>query len=41
MVVSKLRHEGIIAANRAGWIRVAPHFYILPEEIEKMLDLLP
>ncbi len=41
MVVAKLRHAGIVAANRAGWIRTAPHFYILPEEIEKMLEVLP
>ena len=28
-------------AQRAGWVRASPHFYIEPGDIEKMLDLLP
>lgn len=40
MTVAKLRHNGIIAAARAGWIRVAPHFYNTAEEIDKMVKLL-
>jgi cysteine desulfurase/selenocysteine lyase len=40
-IVHKLRAEGIITAPRAGWVRVSPHFYIRPEEIDRMLDLLP
>ncbi len=40
-IVQKLRDEMIIAVPRAGWVRVSPHFYIAPEEIGKMIDLLP
>ena len=41
MAVAKLRHHGVIAAARAGWVRTAPHFYNTEEEIQKMLELLP
>lgn len=40
-IVRKLRAQGIITAPRAGWVRTSPHFYIRPEEIDRMLDLLP
>ena len=40
-IVRKLRSAGITAAPRAGWVRTSPHFYIRPEEIDRMLDLLP
>ena len=40
-VCAGLREESIITAPRAGWVRTSPHFYIDPEEIEKMLELLP
>ena len=40
-IVRKLRAEGITAAPRAGWVRTSPHFYIRPEEIDRMVDLLP
>jgi selenocysteine lyase/cysteine desulfurase len=40
-VVAGLRQNHIITAARAGWVRASPHFYIAPEEIEKMLDCLP
>lgn len=40
-IVRKLRAAGITAAPRAGWVRTSPHFYIRPNEIERMLDLLP
>jgi cysteine desulfurase / selenocysteine lyase len=36
-IVRKLREAGIITAPRQGWIRCAPHFYIAPEEIDRML----
>jgi selenocysteine lyase/cysteine desulfurase len=41
LVVSRLRNARIIAAPRQGWIRTSPHFYVSPESIERMLDLLP
>ncbi|MSV35579.1 MAG: aminotransferase class V-fold PLP-dependent enzyme [Bryobacterales bacterium] len=40
-VCASLRERSIITAPRAGWVRTSPHFYITPEEISKMLELLP
>jgi selenocysteine lyase/cysteine desulfurase len=37
MIVRHLREAGIITAPRQGWVRCAPHFYIAPEEIDRML----
>ena len=39
-MVSKLKEAGILAAPRQGWVRAAPHFYISPEDIERMLGEL-
>ena len=36
-IVRRLREKGIIAAPRQGWVRVSPHFYISPDEIEQVL----
>jgi selenocysteine lyase/cysteine desulfurase len=36
-IVRKLRDAGIITAPRQGWVRCAPHFYIAPGEIDRML----
>jgi selenocysteine lyase/cysteine desulfurase len=40
-VVRKLTAAGISAAPRAGWVRTSPHFYIRPEEIDRMVEELP
>lgn len=40
-VVQKLREAGISAAPRAGWVRTSPHFYISPDDIDRMLSVLP
>lgn len=40
-VVRRLRSERIVAAPRGEWVRMSPHFYIRPEEIDRMLELLP
>jgi len=40
-IVRRLRAEGISTAPRNGWVRASPHFYIRPENIDRMLDLLP
>jgi selenocysteine lyase/cysteine desulfurase len=40
-LVAGLRAKGIVAAPRAGWVRTAPHFYIAPEEIDRLIDALP
>ncbi len=41
LVVRQLSEQGIAAAPRQGWVRVSPHFYISPEEIERALAALP
>jgi cysteine desulfurase / selenocysteine lyase len=41
MVVSKLREARITAAPRQGWIRTSPHFYLSPDDIARVLDVLP
>ena len=40
-IVSDLKLRGIVAAPRAGWVRTSPHFYISPEDIDRMLEALP
>lgn len=40
-VVRQLKDKGIVAAARQGWVRLSPHFYISPEEIERVIDALP
>lgn len=40
-VVSGLKDRGIIAAARQGWVRMSPHFYVSPEEIERVVAALP
>jgi cysteine desulfurase/selenocysteine lyase len=40
-VVRDLKDHGIVAAPRQGWVRFSPHFYISPEEIERVVDALP
>ncbi|MGA8029893.1 MAG: aminotransferase class V-fold PLP-dependent enzyme [Bryobacteraceae bacterium] len=40
-IVSDLKRNRISAAPRQGWVRMSPHFYISPEEIEQVLRTLP
>lgn len=40
-IVRDLERQRVIAAPRQGWIRMSPHFYISPEEIERVLETLP
>jgi cysteine desulfurase/selenocysteine lyase len=39
-IVHSLKERGIVAAPRQGWVRASPHFYISPEEIERLLEAL-
>jgi len=39
--VSDLRQNKIIAAPRQGWIRISPHFYISPADIDRVIEALP
>lgn len=41
VIHSDLRSKGFITAPRAGWLRVSPHFYISPADIDAFLNLLP
>ncbi|MBK5291696.1 MAG: aminotransferase class V-fold PLP-dependent enzyme [Acidobacteriia bacterium] len=41
LIVKTLRGAGIITAPRQGWVRTSPHFYISPEEVARMIDLIP
>ncbi len=40
-IVAHLREQKISAAARAGWVRTSPHFYITPEEIDRVVGCLP
>jgi len=40
-VVHALKQQRIIAAPRQGWVRFSPHFYISPEEINRVIEALP
>ena len=40
-LVAQLRKNNVMAASRAGWVRMSPHFYITPEEIDRAVDFLP
>jgi hypothetical protein len=31
----------MIAATRGEWLRFAPHFYLLPAEIDEVVNSLP
>lgn len=37
VIVRRLKEAGFLTASRQGWVRVSPHFYISPEEIDRML----
>ncbi|MBK9167268.1 MAG: aminotransferase class V-fold PLP-dependent enzyme [Bryobacterales bacterium] len=40
MVVRALKDAGIVAAPRQDWVRLSPHFYISPEEIDRTVAVL-
>ncbi len=40
MTWSKLKENGVTAAPRQGWVRMSPHFYISPDDIGRVLELL-
>jgi len=39
-LVSRLAQAGIVTADRAGAVRVSPHFYNDPEDIEALLNVV-
>ncbi len=40
-VVHDLKQRDILAAPRQGWVRLSPHFYISPDEIDRVIEALP
>jgi len=40
-IVSDLKRKRILAAPRQGWVRMSPHFYISPEDIDQVIRELP
>ncbi len=40
-VVYDLKQKGILAAPRQGWVRCSPHFYLSPDDIERVIEALP
>lgn len=40
-IVSTLKAQNILATPRQQWVRVSPHFYITPEEIDRVIACLP
>lgn len=41
MIVGALEARGVIAAQRHGWVRASPHFYLSPDEVDRALEALP
>jgi cysteine desulfurase/selenocysteine lyase len=41
MTFKALRERGITSAPRQGWLRLSPHFYISPEDVEQVIEALP
>lgn len=39
-LVRRLKDASIIAAPRQGWVRISPHFYISPADIDRTLEEL-
>lgn len=39
-IVSRLKQKRIACANRSGWVRTSPHFYVSPEEIDEVVAAL-
>ena len=40
-IARDLKDGGIVAAPRQGWVRLSPHFYISPAEIDQVIEALP
>jgi selenocysteine lyase/cysteine desulfurase len=40
MIVRRLKDRHMIAAPRQGWVRFSPHFYITPEEVDRVISVL-
>jgi selenocysteine lyase/cysteine desulfurase len=36
-----LRDNGFLTSPRQGWVRVSPHFYVSPKDMDALLSALP
>ncbi len=41
MLYKHLKDAGVVGAPRAGWMRLSPHFYISPEDVDKAIGFMP
>jgi selenocysteine lyase/cysteine desulfurase len=41
VIVRDLAAKGVLCAPRQGWVRMSPHFYIAPEELDRVIEMLP
>lgn len=41
MVHHSLKQQGFLTAPRQGWVRISPHFYVSPGDVDRLLDALP
>jgi selenocysteine lyase/cysteine desulfurase len=41
LVWSRLREKGITSAPRQGYVRLSPHFYLSPEDVDRVIEELP
>ena len=41
VIFKTLKDQNILASPRAGWVRASPHFYISPQDVDQMLEILP
>jgi selenocysteine lyase/cysteine desulfurase len=39
-VVEDLSGEGVLATSQGGWVRIAPHFYLTDDDMEKVASVL-
>jgi selenocysteine lyase/cysteine desulfurase len=40
LIVRQLKEKGISVTARQGWVRISPHFYNSPDDIERLLTAL-
>ena len=40
-LVHRLKQQRIVTAHRGAWVRTSPHFYISPEEVDRMIGEVP
>jgi cysteine desulfurase/selenocysteine lyase len=38
--LARLKEAKVLVSQREGYLRVSPHFYNLPEEVDRLLEVL-